>query len=330
MLDLKSQYTALGAGHFLSQPTFGYYDSLFRCHASDIFRYRTGHFAEAIKLKHTHGQDQNAATAVLQAPNGKTCTNSVVQFILPKPTGFYHAGCFETKNAWSSAEIVHVDNLKELAKRFRLHKSIPNFFRDYTTEDSLVNVLKRYVRNNAAFLSETPSVARGRRVDNSQTDLDGATTVSGGDVSNVVTYTVSSMDGAFSSTERRVATNSSDTRVRARDDASAGALVPEITCATVGDSRYSQRACGVSVGRYGGVLSSDIIQPGGTGSSSAAQALKGATFAPLGTMSSSPSGRYSRGISGVPRRPMQPKRSAKVREILLDTTDMMVEDSTLV
>lgn len=270
-----------------------------------------------------------AAAAVLQTPNAKTSTNPSVQFFLPKSTGFYYAGCFEKKNAWSSAEVVHVDNLKELAKRFRLHKSIPNFFRDYTTEDSLVTVLKRYVRNNAAFLSEAPSVAKGRRVENSQTDVDGAATVSGGDVSNIVTYTMSSMDGTFSSTERRVATNSGDTRVRARDDSNAGVLVPEITYGTVGDSRYSQRACGVSVGRYGGVLSSDVTQSSGTGSSSAAQVLKGATFAPSSTMPSSAGGRYSRGISGVPRRPMQPKRSAKVREVLLDNTDMMVEDSTL-
>lgn len=61
------------------------------------------------------------------------------------------------KHAWSSSGLVDLDNLKELAKKFRFYKSIPNFFRDYTTEDSLVAVLKRYVRNNAAFLSLTSS-----------------------------------------------------------------------------------------------------------------------------------------------------------------------------
>lgn len=234
------------------------------------------------------------------------------RIFLPEFTRFYSAGCFEKKNAWSSAGIVHVDNLKELAKRLRLHKSIPNFFRDYTTEDSLVAVLKRYVRNNAAFLSEVPSVAKGRRVENSQTDANGAATVSRGDVPNAY---IMSMDSTFSSMERRVATNSGDARCTARDDSDV--LAPEIACATVGDSRYSQRTCGVSVGRYGGVLSSNVVQAGGTGGSSTAQVLKGAAFATSGTMPSSAGGRCPRGITGVPRRPMQPKRSAKVRVVLL-------------
>eukprot|EP00903_Cladosiphon_okamuranus_P019404 g17841.t1 len=89
-------------------------------------------------------------------------------------------GCFEKKNGWSSSGMIHLDNLKELAKKFRLHKSIPNFFRDYTTEDSLVAVLKRYVRNNAAFLSLAPSsVARARRSGGGHAHTDPAAGASG-------------------------------------------------------------------------------------------------------------------------------------------------------
>lgn len=219
-------------------------------------------------------------------------------------------GCFEKKNARLSTGMVHLDNLKELAKRFRLHKSIPNFFRDYTTEDSLVAVLKRYVRNNAAFLSLAPSVARARRAAPPQTDTGGATSAGGGDAPHAAAQSssvdTSSLDGVGT-------TGSGGVHVVARDDSSNASLA-EITATTAGEgSQHPQHTVGVARGNtHAGVLSSDILHPGGTGGASTGQVSRATGFASSSGPHTTVSGRGRRSSVVTPRRPLHPKRPAKV------------------
>lgn len=215
-------------------------------------------------------------------------------------------GCFEKKNARSSSDMVHLDNLKELAKRFRLHKSIPNFFRDYTTEDSLVAVLKRYVRNNAAFLSLTPSVARARRAAHPQTDAGGGVSaVGGGDAPYAIGQAVS-VDNS-SVLDGGGTTNSGGVHGVTRDDSSSVSLA-EMTAISGGEGgQHTQRTGGAAIA-YGGVLSTEAVPQSGGGGGSSGQVSKGSGFTSSGQVGS----RWHRSSVGVPRKPGQPKRSSKV------------------
>lgn len=192
--------------------------------------------------------------------------------------------------------MVHLDNLKELAKRFRLHKSIPNFFRDYTTEDSLVAVLKRYVRNNAAFLSLAPSVARAGRsapqIDTG-TGASGTGAASGADVPHTVGL-VASMDGSNSLQDGGGTTSSG---AITKDDS---------TIVSLADNNIISGPAG----NHGGILSSDgVTNVGGAGQGGGltCQRSKESGLVTLG----STKGKIS-SAGMLPRRPLQPKRQAKV------------------
>lgn len=212
----------------------------------------------------------------------------------------YIAGCFQKKNTWSSPGTVHLDNLKELAKRFRLHKSIPNFFRDYTTEDSLVAVLKRYVRNNAAFLSLTPSVASARRAGHPQTDTGGGGGMTGTD----------SGDGQHAI--RNASSIDSASLLEGGGSTASGSLT---TAAAAGDGEHTHRATGVGGGNaYTRVLSSEALQPGGAGSGAIGHTSRAAPgLAASGVPHTTRAGRGRRTSSSQPRRVLQPKRPTKVR-----------------
>lgn len=233
------------------------------------------------------------------------------------------AGCFEKKNAWSSSGMIHLDNLKELAKKFRLHKSIPNFFRDYTTEDSLVAVLKRYVRNNAAFLSLAPSsVARARRSGGAHPHTDpaagaggaGGAGGGGGDAPQIIgtlgktssVDSVSLLDGGASLGSGGVHGTADD----------ASSVLPTKTT-TSGDSENHHPQHRVAGGSFVGVLSSEALHPGGpggggmsTGQVSRASGHNTNASAGPHAMGSNRGRRISE--SSAPRRPLQPKRPTKV------------------
>jgi hypothetical protein len=59
-------------------------------------------------------------------------------------------GCFSKQSGDGS---INFEELKELVKKFRLHKQSANFWRDYTTDEALIAVLKRHIRNNPVTLS---------------------------------------------------------------------------------------------------------------------------------------------------------------------------------
>lgn len=238
----------------------------------------------------------------------------------------YFPGCFEKKNAWSSSGIIHLDNLKELAKKFRLHKSIPNFFRDYTTEDSLVAVLKRYVRNNAAFLSLAPSsVARARRSGGGHPQTDTAVEASGaesgggggggGGGSSDAPQAIgksSSIDSA-SLLDSGASLGSGGMHGMA-DDASS--VLPTKTAA-FGDSDHHQPQHRMPAGTPAGISSSEALHTGGAGASGASTGQVSRASGPNTTASI---GQHTKGSlrghrpsdSSAPRRPTQPKRPAKV------------------
>ena len=220
--------------------------------------------------------------------------------------------------------MIHLDNLKELAKKFRLHKSIPNFFRDYTTEDSLVAVLKRYVRNNAAFLSLAPSsVARARRSGGGHPHTDQAAGTSGvggaggggGDAQQTIGTIgkTSSMDSA-SLLDGGASLGSGGPHGTA-DDASS--VLPTKTT-TSGDSEnhhpQHHTAGGTS---FVGVLSSEALHPGGPGGGGMSTGQVSRTSGHNTNASAGPNAMGShRGHriseSSPPRRPVQPKRPTKV------------------
>lgn len=207
------------------------------------------------------------------------------------------AGCFQKKTSYSSPGTVHLDNLKELAKRFRLHKSIPNFFRDYTTEDSLVAVLKRYVRNNAAFLSLTPSVARAaRRAGHPQTEAGGGMTAAdGGDGQHAI---------------RNASLIDSASLVEGGASTASGSLAAPAP----GDGDHTHRATGAAGGNaYTRVLSTEALQPGVAGGGGTGHTSKAPGFGPPGVSHSTRGGRGRRGSASQPRRVLQPKRPPKVR-----------------
>lgn len=234
------------------------------------------------------------------------------------------SGCFEKKNAWSSSGTIHLDNLKELAKKFRLHKSIPNFFRDYTTEDSLVAVLKRYVRNNAAFLSLAPSsVARARRSGGGHPQTDTAVEASGvesggggggggsSDAPQVIGKS-SSIDSA-SLLDSGASLGSGGLHGMA-DDASS--VLPTKTAA-FGDSDHHQPQHRMSAGTPAGIMSSEALHSGGAGASGAST---GQVSRASGNNTNASVGQHTKGSlrghrpsdSSAPHRPTQPKRPAKV------------------
>lgn len=216
--------------------------------------------------------------------------------------------------------MVHLENLKELAKRFRLHKSIPNFFRDYTTEDSLVAVLKRYVRNNAAFLSVAPSVARARRAAHPQADTGGGgaggSSVAGGTDPPLAAGQISSVDSS-SLLDGTGTVASNGVHVAARDDAS-GASVADICTATAGGDgpQHAQhRPAGATIPN-----ASEVACVNGTGGGLADQAARGSGI--LGShinitthsTTGGGGGRGGRTSTGAPRRPLQQaRRPNKVR-----------------
>ena len=210
--------------------------------------------------------------------------------------------------------MVHLDNLKELAKIFRLHKSIPNFFRDYTTEDSLVAVLKRYVRNNAAFLSATPCEARTPRAANPQTGIGDTTVANGGDVSYMIGHK-QPMDSTFLPLEGGGVSNSGSVRVAVRDDSS-GVSIAELTGTSTGDGAHqSQRVCRVD-STHAGVMSSDFANACGTGNASTSGPVsKGSGFAPPGTTHATAGEHCQQPSNGEPRRPTQPKPRTKVKTV---------------
>lgn len=228
------------------------------------------------------------------------------------------AGCFEKKNAWSSSGMIHLDNLKELAKKFRLHKSIPNFFRDYTTEDSLVAVLRRYVRNNAGFLSLAPSsVARARRSGGGHPHTDTAAGASGaggggcGDAPQTVGK-ASSMDSA-SLLDGGASLGSGGVQGMA-DDASS--VLPTKTL-TSGDSENHHPQHHTAAGAFVGVLSPEALHPGGAGGGGMSIGQVSRTSGHNTNASGGPhavgshrGGRVSE--NSAPHRPLQPKRPAKV------------------
>lgn len=220
--------------------------------------------------------------------------------------------------------MIHLDNLKELAKKFRLHKSIPNFFRDYTTEDSLVGVLKRYVRNNAAFLSLTPSVARARRTGGGHPNTDtaagtagaggggGGSSGNGGgggcsDAPHAIGKT-SSLDSA-SFLDGDASLGSSGVH-GVLDDASSVLPTNKTTASGEADHHHSQHRTGA--GPFVGIVPSEGA---GGGGASTGQVSKGS-----GHINNSSGGPPATGSlrgrrtseSSAPRRPLQPKRPTKV------------------
>lgn len=229
------------------------------------------------------------------------------RFAFPSSVGArVSPGCFEKNKAWSSSGMVHLDNLKELAKRFRLHKSIPNFFRDYTTEDSLVAVLKRYVRNNAAFLSLAPSVARKETQrgppggGGGGGGGGGACSGGGGDALHTVGPTTS-LDST-SILDSSGTTTSGGMHAIGRDDISSSVSLAEMTSSTAAGA-------GVGGGTYAGVLtSSDAIHLGTGGSTG--QVSKGSVLASSNAPYTGHRGR--RNSAGIPRRPLHPRRPTKV------------------
>lgn len=217
--------------------------------------------------------------------------------------------------------MIHLDNLKELAKKFRLHKSIPNFFRDYTTEDSLVAVLKRYVRNNAAFLSLAPSsVARARRSGGGHPHTDpaaGACGAGGGggggsDAPQTIGKT-SSMD-SVSLLDGGASLGSGGMHGTA-DDASS--VLPTKTT-TSGDSEKNHHPQHhMAGGNFVGILSSETLAPGGAGvgGMSTGQVSRASGHNPNASAGPHAMGNHrGRRISesSSPRRPLQPKRPTKV------------------
>lgn len=241
----------------------------------------------------------------------------------------FSPGCFEKKNAWSSSGVIHLDNLKELAKKFRLHKSIPNFFRDYTTEDSLVAVLKRYVRNNAAFLSlATVSVARARRSGGNHPQTDpavgavdaigaggtgGGSGGSGSDPPHAAGHT-SSMDST--SLLDGGASLGSGGMTNAMNDDVSSAQPTKTTISGDSELRHSQHR--TASGSFAGILSNDALHPGGAaaGGASAGQNSKASgnnsSTAALGAPHPTGSLRGRRlSESSAPRRPLKPNRPTK-------------------
>lgn len=216
--------------------------------------------------------------------------------------------------------MIHLDNLKELAKKFRLHKSIPNFFRDYTTEDSLVAVLKRYVRNNATFLTLAPSsVARARRTGGAHPHTDPAAGASGaggsggggGDAPQTLGKT-SSMDSA-SLLDGGASLGSGGMHGMA-DDASS--VIPTKTT-TSGDSENHHPQHHMAGGTLVGILSSETLHPGGPGGGGMSTGQVSRTSGHNTNASAGPHAMGShRGRriseSSAPRRPLQPKRPTKV------------------
>lgn len=216
--------------------------------------------------------------------------------------------------------MIHLDNLKELAKKFRLHKSIPNFFRDYTTEDSLVAVLKRYVRNNATFLTLAPSsVARARRTGGAHPHTDPAAGASGaggsggggGDAPQTLGKT-SSMDSA-SLLDGGASLGSGGMHGMA-DDASS--VIPTKTT-TSGDSENHHPQHHMAGGTLFGILSSETLHPGGPGGGGMSTGQVSRTSGHNTNASAGPHAMGShRGRriseSSAPRRPLQPKRPTKV------------------
>lgn len=206
--------------------------------------------------------------------------------------------------------MVHLDNLKELAKNFRLHKSIPNFFRDYTTEDSLVAVLKRYVRNNGAFLSVAPSVARARRAAHPQADNSGGFGGGGGDASHAVGQTTSMennsvLDGAIVSGGMHAGVL----------EEFSSQFPADITTSSGDGGQHAQRLTTAGGGSiHTGVSSTEIFHFGGTAGGSVSQisAGKGSWVASANTLHAMGNGRGSRIGGNAPRRPLQPKRLTKV------------------
>lgn len=228
-------------------------------------------------------------------------------------------GCFEKKNAWSSSGMIHLDNLKELAKKFRLHKSIPNFFRDYTTEDSLVAVLRRYVRNNAAFLSLAPSVARARRTSGGHPNTDTAAGAAGGNSGGS-----SGNGGGCSDAPHAIAkTSSIDSASFPDGDASLGSsgahgntdeasiALPTKTTAS-GDAEHHHSQHRMAAGNFVAVLPSEGAGGGG------ASTGQGSRISGHNNISSGgpPAAGIFRGRKAsegsAPRRPLQPKRPIKV------------------
>lgn len=238
-------------------------------------------------------------------------------------------GCFEKNSAWTSPGIVHLDNLKELAKKFRLHKSVPNFFRDYTTEDSLVAVLKRYVRNNAAFLSLTPSVAGARRNAHPLTDTGASgaiTTTAGGgangDVPHVVGPAPSTLDGSC-----QPEGGGATALGAVRDDSTPGISLAEMTSSTTGDGgHHHSRVTGGGSGNYGGVLKSDVGDSGSSTGTSGQRSKDAGNFANGGPLAGTNKGSIGRVGSAVPRRPPHPKRQFKVHLVEPERFCMIIMD----
>lgn len=217
--------------------------------------------------------------------------------------------------------MIHLDNLKELAKKFRLHKSIPNFFRDYTTEDSLVAVLKRYVRNNAAFLSLAPSsIARARRSGGGHPHTDTAAGASGaggggggggGEAPQTIGKT-SSMNSA-SLLDSGASLGSGGMHGMADDMSS---VLPTQTT-TSGDSENHHPQHHMGAGNFVGILSSEALHPGGAsgGGMSTGQISRVSGHNTNASVGPHAIGSH-RGLriseSSAPRRPLQPKRPTKV------------------
>lgn len=215
--------------------------------------------------------------------------------------------------------MVHLDNLKELAKKFRLHKSIPNFFRDYTTEDSLVAVLKRYVRNNAAFLSAAPSsVATARRSGGGQQHAENTAASAAGagaggnagipsDASQAIGKT-SSIDSA-SHLDGGASLGSSGMMHGMSDDAIS--IQPSKT-ALLGDPEHHNTQHRTVAGGFVGILSTDAPHPGGAGGAGGSMSQNSRAVGMNTTAACGCGSRVSE-IS-APRRPSEPKRPTKVRK----------------
>lgn len=227
---------------------------------------------------------------------------------------------------------MHLDNLKELAKKFRLHKSIPNFFRDYTTEDSLVAVLKRYVRNNADFLSMAPSVAKARRAAPPQSETGGGGG-SGGNGGDAVVNTdaphnispvTSHMDGGGS-------VPASGSVVTGKDES--------LTCASLAETTNSAAAAGVGVGVGGsggggsgvegvnhrGVLSSEFEASATTTTTGGGSRSKESGSSPQQHVSQAGANKGGNTRLNVPRRPFLTKRPKKVQLVTTSTHCVVAE-----
>lgn len=152
------------------------------------------------------------------------------------------------------------------------------------------------MRNNAAFLSLTPSVASARRAGtHPQTDTGGMAGVDGGDGQHAI-RNASSIDSA-SLLEGGGSTAS-----------------VSLTATAAGDGEHPHRATGAVGGNaYTRVLSSEALQSGGAGSAAIGHTSRAPGVGSSGVPHTARAGRGRRTSSSQPRRVLQPKRPTKVR-----------------